>query len=110
MVEAIVNIIIIIPFLLLAITLAKGKGAFLIAGYNTISESEKAKNNVVKMCQFMSKIMYGVCLSLALFALSELLELQILFISGFVLCIGLIVFAVIYSNTGNRFKNEIAES
>ena len=51
--------------------------------------------------------MYGICLSLLLFALSELLVLQILFIIGFVLCIGVVLFAVIYSSTGNRFKNEI---
>ena len=107
MVGVIVNIIIMIPMLLLAITFSKGKGAFLIAGYNTMPESEKKKINEIEMCKFMSKIMYGICLSLLLFALSELLVLQILFIIGFVLCIGLVVFAVVYSSTGNRFNNEI---
>lgn len=96
-----------IPFLLLGITFSKGKGAFLIAGYNTMSEREKAKLNEVGICKFMGKIMYGICLSLLLLALSELLELQILMIAGIILCIGFPIFAVIYSNTGNRFKREI---
>lgn len=107
MVGAIVNIVIMIPLLLLAITFSKGKGAFLIAGYNTMSEKEKAKLNEVEICKFMGKIMYGVSFSLLLLAISELLEFQILMIAGIVSCIGLPIFAVIYSNSGNRFKREI---
>ncbi|MEY9977624.1 hypothetical protein ABH968_002570 [Lysinibacillus sp. RC79] len=42
---AIVWLIIMIPFLIFAIVLSQGKGAFLIAGYNTMSNSEKEKYN-----------------------------------------------------------------
>ena len=107
MVAAIVNFIILIPLLILAIFLSKGKGAFLIAGYNTMSEEEKAQYDEVAMCKFMSKIMYGICFSIFLWGLSELLQMQILFIIGLVLFMGLIIFALTYLNTGKRFKRNV---
>ncbi|WP_338754760.1 DUF3784 domain-containing protein [Bacillus sp. FJAT-52991] len=44
----------------------------MLAGYNTMSESEKEKYNAAELCKFMSKIMYGICFSILLWALSEL--------------------------------------
>ncbi|PAQ13496.1 hypothetical protein CD798_15530 [Bacillaceae bacterium SAOS 7] len=102
--DAIVHLVILIPFLIFAIALSKGKGAFLLAGYNTMPEHKKEKYNEAELCQFMSKIMYGICLSLLLWALSELFNRQILFIIGLILFVSLIVFALVYANTGNRFK------
>ncbi|MFL0365878.1 hypothetical protein ACH0BF_23015 [Pseudobacillus sp. 179-B 2D1 NHS] len=55
------------------------------------------------MCKFMGKVMYGICFSLLLWAVSEILKSQTLFLIGLVLFSGLIIFAVVYSNTGNRF-------
>lgn len=40
-------------FALLAIPLLMGRGSFLIAGYNTASEEEKAKYNEKKLCRTM---------------------------------------------------------
>ncbi|MEK4031379.1 MULTISPECIES: DUF3784 domain-containing protein [Bacillaceae] len=100
---AIVHLIILIPFLIFAIFLSKGKGAALIAGYNTMPESKKAQYDEAAMCKFMGKVMYGICFSLLLWAVSEILKSQTLFLIGLVLFSGLIIFAVVYSNTGNRF-------
>lgn len=96
-----------ILFFLLGLTFSQGRGAFLIAGYNTMSEKDKAKLNAVAMCKFMGKIMYGISFSFLLLTLSELFELQILMIASIILCIGLPIFAVIYANTGNRFNKEV---
>ncbi|MFC4408934.1 DUF3784 domain-containing protein [Chungangia koreensis] len=104
MVGVIINLIMVIAFLILGIYLSKGKGAFLIAGYNTMSASEKAKYDEVTLCKFMGKMMYGLSFSIFLWALSDLLEIQLLFIIGMVLFAGLIVFILVYINTGNRFK------
>ncbi len=101
---AILLIIIPLPFFILAIVLSKGKGASLLAGYNTMPDSEKAKYDEAALCQFMGKIMYGISFSLLLFGLSELLDTQALFIIDLILFIGLIIFALVYANTGNRFK------
>ncbi|WP_421616750.1 DUF3784 domain-containing protein [Brevibacillus sp. TJ4] len=57
---AIVTFVILIPFLILAIFLSKGKGASLLAGYNTMSDNKKAEYDEVALCKFMGKIMYGI--------------------------------------------------
>ncbi|MBS2968194.1 DUF3784 domain-containing protein [Metabacillus sp. KIGAM252] len=100
-------LIVLIPFLIFAILLSKGKGASLLAGYNTMSDSEKAQYDEVALCKFMGKIMYGISFSILLFALSEMLEIQILFIIGLILLLTFIIFALVYSNTRNRFKKNI---
>ena len=46
----------VIMFLLLSITFLKGKGSFLIAGYNTASDEEQKKYDKKKLCKTM-----GVC-------------------------------------------------
>ncbi|MDQ0157464.1 DUF3784 domain-containing protein [Robertmurraya andreesenii] len=108
MAAGIVNLIIMIPFLIFAIFLSKGKGAFLIAGYNTKSDSEKAKYDEVALCKFMGKIMYGICFSLFLWSLSEMLEKQFIFIIGLILFLSLVIFALVYVNTRNRFKKDVS--
>ena len=106
MVGVVINLIGAMAFLILAIFLLKGKGAFLIAGYNTMSDTEKAKYDEIALCKFMGKVMYGISFSLLLWALSDLLNIQVLFTIGLVLFLFLIVFVLVYSNTGNRFKKK----
>ncbi len=106
MVGVVINLIGAMAFLILAIFLLKGKGAFLIAGYNTMSDTEKAKYDEIALCKFMGKVMYGISFSLLLWALSDLLNIQVLFTIGLVLFLFLIVFVLVYSNTGNRFKRK----
>ncbi|GKV64700.1 MULTISPECIES: DUF3784 domain-containing protein [unclassified Sporosarcina] len=103
MTGAIVNFIVFIPFVVFAYYLSQGKGAFLLSGYNTMSAEKKAKIDEMALCRFMSKIMYGLSFCIGLFAVSELLNQPILFIVGLVSFILLVIFAVVYSNTGNRF-------
>lgn len=104
MIGFIINLIILIPLIILAIALSKGKGASLLAGYNTMSAEKKAQYDEVALCKFMSKIMYGLSFSIFLWALSDLLDMQILFVIGLILFTCLIILAVVYPNTGNRFK------
>ena len=61
MAGAIINLVILIPFLVAAVIFSKGKGASLIAGYNTMPPQEKRQYDEVAMCKFMGKIMYGIC-------------------------------------------------
>lgn len=104
---AIINLILLIPFLTFAIFLSKGKGASLLAGYNTMSDSEKSKYDEVALCKFMGKIMFGIIFSLLLFAMSEILKKQFLFVIGVILLSTLIILALVYSNTRNRFKKKV---
>ncbi|MEK4025267.1 DUF3784 domain-containing protein [Sporosarcina sp. FSL W7-1283] len=104
MTGAMIDIVLMIAFLIFAFYLSQGKGAFLLSGYNTMPEEKKAMIDELSLCKFMSKIMYGLSFCIGLFALSELLNQQILFVVGLALFVLLVVFAVVYSNTGNRFK------
>lgn len=105
MTGAILNLLLIIPFLIMAYFLSQGKGAFLIAGYNTMPKEEKAKYDELALCKFMSKVLYGISFSIVLLSINEWLEMPILMWIGIALMTGLIVFTLVYSNTGNRFKN-----
>jgi len=72
-----------------------------------MSDSEKAQYDEIALCKFMGKIMYGICFSIFLWALSEMLEKQVLFIIGLILFLALIIFALVYLNTGDRFKKKV---
>jgi len=105
--EAIVVVIIHLPiiilFLVLGIVLWRGKGAWLIAGYNTSSKSEKARYDEKALCRFVARLMFFCAGCTVLFALSPLVGMW-LFWLAFILMLVVIIASVIYANTGNRFK------
>ena len=68
-----------------------------IAGYNTMSDSEKAQYDEEALCKFMGKMMYGISFSIILIAVSEMLENQVLFIIGLTLLLTTIIFTFVYS-------------
>lgn len=104
MAEVIVNLVLMIPFLIMGFVFSKGKGASLIAGYNTMSESKKAQYDETALCKFMGKVMYGVSFCLLLFSLNAALNMEVIFWTGMILLFALILFTVVYMNTGDRFK------
>lgn len=62
-------VIIIAPVLVLGVigaALYSGKGSFLIAGYNTMSEAEKAKFDEKKLCRAMGIFLFVLDAILAL--------------------------------------------
>ncbi len=89
---------------MLGIILSNGKGSFLIAGFNTLPQEEKEKYDTVAFCKFMGKTMFALSFSMVLWVLSEAYEINWLFVFGLILFIGIVVFTLIYANTGNRFK------
>ncbi|APF28456.1 DUF3784 domain-containing protein [Clostridium botulinum] len=91
-------------FILLGIILSMGKGSFLIAGFNTMSKEEKEEYDVVSLCKFMGKVMFIIAFCITLFLLSEIFKIRVLFYIGLILFFIVIIFTLIYSNTGNRFK------
>jgi len=48
-----------------------GKGSSLIAGFNTLSEEEKEKYDVVALCKFMGKMMFALTFCVALWLISQ---------------------------------------
>ena len=104
MASVIIVEIMIVIFLIIGIVLYSGKGAYLIAGYNTLEEQEKDQYDAVALCKFMGKMMFGLCFSMCFWVLADLLERDWLFTIGLVLFIGIVVFMLIYANTKERFK------
>jgi hypothetical protein len=100
----IATIAVIILFIVFGIVLFNGKGSSLIAGFNTLPQEEKEKYDTVALCKFMGKMMFALSFSMVFWVLSDVYEIKWLFALGLILFIGLIVYILVYTNTGNRFK------
>lgn len=89
----------------LAVPLLMGKGTGLIAGYNTMSAQEKARYNGPAMAKFTGKMVLAIGLSTFIYGFG-LFRFGLEWITWAYLAevIGLSVFAIVWCNTGNRFK------
>lgn len=88
----------------LAAVLLSGRGAFLIAGYNTMSKAEKARWDERALCRFMGKVLLPIGVLMPLVAVAGIFDLPWLATAYGLGVVALCAFAVIYCNTGNRFR------
>lgn len=102
----IVHVVFIALFIVLGIIFMMGKGAVLIAGYNTSGRSERQKYDEKALCKFMGKSMFALSACWFISALSEVIGSLIPLWIGIGLFVGVICFMLIYANTGNRFKKQ----
>lgn len=91
-------------FVLLGILFAFGKGAGLIAGYNTSSPDEKTKIDQKKLCRFMAKFMFALAACWLIAACGEIFKTTVLLWVGQALFFIAVIAGVIYINTGDRCK------
>ncbi len=91
-------------FIVLGIVFALGKGADLIAGYNTASPDEKRKINQKKLLKAMSVLMFALAGCVLLSASSEIFHLKALIWIGQGSFVAVLIAGLIYLNTGNRFQ------
>ena len=91
-------------FIVLGIVFASGKGANLIAGYNTASPEEKANTDEKKLLKAMSVLMFVLAGCFIISASSEIFNLKILIWTGQVLFVAALIIGLIYMNSKNRFK------
>ena len=99
-----VPISIIVLFIVLGIILSMGKGASLIAGYNTASEAEKARIDEKKLCKLVGRLMFVLAGCLTLLALSFYLKSKALEWTGLGLFVVSILGGLFYINTGGRIQ------
>lgn len=104
--DIIVSLSGILLLLALGLYLLQGKGGMLIAGYNTLPKEEKEKYDEVALCKATGKLILSFIFPIVLISLGDLLQLNSLLIVGGVLMGILIVFGLIYMNTGNRYKKD----
>ncbi|MDR0347370.1 MAG: DUF3784 domain-containing protein [Coriobacteriales bacterium] len=100
----VIFIIVVGSLLAMAVVLLNGKGAFLIAGYNTMSAREKATYDERALCRSMGKLMLAVTLAIALVFVALLIDQSWLLYSGIALSVVLPLGYLVYANTGNRFR------
>lgn len=103
---AITYLMIVIFMAILGIVFLCGKGAMLIAGYNTASPEERAKMDEKQLCRFMGKFCFAMAGGWLIAAVGIWLKQDILHIGGIVLFCVVIIAGLIYANTGNRFKKQ----
>jgi hypothetical protein len=94
----------IILFIILGIIFIKGRGASLIAGYNTMPQEEKQKYDTAALTRFIGKMMFASSFCMLFWIVSVVYEMNWLFTLGTVLLAAIIIFMLIYINTDNRFK------
>lgn len=87
----------------LGILFSFGKAAFLIAGFNTMSEEEREKYDEKAMAKFLGKITIPIGLLTPLVAIAGIYDMNWLICVYFFIVLSLSVFAIIYANTKDRF-------
>jgi hypothetical protein len=104
------SVLVYVPMVILAVFLLRGKGAFLLAGYNTMSEEKRAKYNMPEICRFFGRVLI---VFMALFLLSHvaiLSGISWLYTVGIVLAIVILLGACIYANKSKRFRKSDANT
>lgn len=96
-------------FLTMSLVLLQGKGAILIAGYNTLSAEEKAKYDEAALCRATGRLLLGITFSMALIFVGEFFQQDWLLIVGIILMIAIAMGGVIHMNTGNRYAVQQSE-
>ena len=96
--------VIVVSMVIMAVFLLNVKGAFLIAGYNTMSKTERAKYNEKALCRFTGWLLIALSFCMLLIPAGIFLEMPWLIYRGVELILVLSIGAVIYSNTGNHFR------
>ncbi len=92
----ILQIVMFAAFLALSIVFSRGKGSFLIAGYNTMSKEEKAKYDEKKLLKHMSGMMLSCAVCMLIAIVGMLLGAVWLETAGYCLIIPCgIVFAIL---------------
>ncbi len=106
MLLVVVHGLMILLLVVLGAVLFSGRGAFLIAGYNTMPKSERAKYDVKRLCRGVGKLLFAIAGCWVLIALSAVFDSAALYWCGLGLTLAVAIGGIVYMNTGNRYKNE----
>ena len=88
----------------MSLILISGRGSSLIAGYNTSPVNEKEKYDDKALGKFIGKIIMPIGICVPVIAIGGIYEMTWLPVAYGVLVILLTIFALVYCNTGNRFR------
>jgi len=87
----------------IAINLLRGKGAFLIAGYNTMGSAKRARYDEKALCRAVGWLLIAISFCFALIPIGVQFNLLWLVFTGIALTLAVSLGFVVYANTGKRF-------
>ena len=95
-----------IMFLLvvLSVILLMGKGAWLLAGYNTLGKEEKAQYDSVALCKFIGKYLLSIGLLMTAIPAGVIFKMNWLIAVYVAYMLVSTFFVMAYCNTGSHFK------
>lgn len=96
--------IIMLLLIVLSIILMMGKGACLIAGYNTLDKKEKAKYDRTALCKFTGKYLLSIGLLMPAIPVGVVLKKNWLIAVYAAYMLISTISVIVYCNTRNRFK------
>ena len=106
MAALIVQLAIACLFCILGAVLIQGKGAFLIAGYNTSSPREKAIYDEKALCRAVGVMMFSLTACMVIAGIGTYFMLAALVWGGYALFLVAIIVGLIYVNTSKRLKRK----
>ena len=95
-----------LPVIVIGFVLCCGKGAFLIAGYNTASPKERAVYDEKALCRAVGVLLLVIVGCVELLMLGLVLGMTALVWGGGILMAVSTVFGLIYINKSRRFKRK----
>lgn len=105
LVSLIVLVAVFVSFIVLAVVLMRGRGTFLIAGYNTMSPEEKAKWNIKALGRAVGLFMLFTAFFVVGVTVAAMAGCD--FVSLFwIPYVVLTVVFVVYINKSHRFQNQ----
>ena len=105
-IEFIIWGVVLIPMIVMSLFLINGKGAFLIAGYNTMPKKERAKYDEKALCRFTGKFLLAMTFVFLLVPIGIHTEKMWLSLCVIPMSVFATVGLLIYANTGNRFHRK----
>lgn len=88
----------------LGIVLLKGKGSFLIAGFNTLPKQQKEKFDEKALCRFVGRLLIVIAFCMPLIFIGGAFDITWMITAGAILILAMVIGAAVYANTGNRFR------
>ena len=95
-----------VPVIFFGIYLCHGKGADMIAGFNTASPEERAKWDETALCRAVGILLFVMVGCLELLLLGAVLDMTALMWGGGILMAISTVFGLIYINKSRRFRRK----
>ena len=105
-VSFLVSSIFAVPVIIIGIVLCCGKGAVLIAGYNTASPEERAAYDEKALCRAVGVLVLVIVGCVELLLLGAVLDMAALEWGGGILFAVSTVFGLIYINKSKRFRRK----